>query len=218
MIQSPRPVRVVKVGGSLLDWRQFPGEFRRWLATQPRTSHAIVVGGGGLAEEIRRVDQIHGLSPRDAHWLAAQTMEITARLVAKLLSEAAMLRFEDFKQQDRTLPHIAIVDAWRFLRDVESNLDGGRLPESWATTSDSIAARFAVAIDAAELVLIKSTLPTAIVEAAKSTGQSFKDIVPLAMQTGLVDAAFAEASSGIRDIRCVNLRDANFGELWLRRG
>jgi 5-(aminomethyl)-3-furanmethanol phosphate kinase len=86
---SHRNARVIKLGGSLLDASGWPDAFRRWLARQPPMPNVLIVGGGALAEAIRRWDRIHRLAPTDAHWLAIGTMALTARLAGKLLPEAA---------------------------------------------------------------------------------------------------------------------------------
>ena len=68
------------------------------------------------------------------------------------------------------------------------------LPESWDVTSDSIAAHVAHRLQAAELVLLKST---AAPDAASAEVLS---------AAGYVDAYFPQAA-GELFVRCVNLRD-----------
>ena len=58
---SPR-VHVVKLGGSLLDWPEWVGQFRRWLAAQPQAGNLLVVGGGAIVERLRTPNQAHAMS------------------------------------------------------------------------------------------------------------------------------------------------------------
>ena len=37
--ESGREVRVIKLGGSLLDWPEFPQRFRAWLKLQPSAAN-----------------------------------------------------------------------------------------------------------------------------------------------------------------------------------
>ena len=46
-------IRVVKVGGSLLDLPQLPQKLRMWLAAQSPAHNVLVVGGGPLVEQVR---------------------------------------------------------------------------------------------------------------------------------------------------------------------
>jgi aspartokinase-like uncharacterized kinase len=196
-------IRIVKLGGSLLDWPLFPRELRRWLAAQTTALNVLVVGGGELAEAVRRLDEIHHLSPRDAHWLAAETMQITAKFVASRLPESLGTKRFDELMVVSAAEGVVIFDAWQFLCEVEPTLPGERLPESWDTTSDSIAARLAVAVDAEELVLLKSALPR------WASGSA--TIHALAAE-GYVDAALPRIAPELRRLRCVNLRDGGFAE------
>jgi hypothetical protein len=68
------------------------------------------------------------------------------------------------------------------------------LPRTWDVTSDSIAARLAALLDADELVLVKSCLPT---------GELTPGVVA---QRGYTDRYFPRAVAGVRVVRCVNLR------------
>ncbi|MEX0978075.1 MAG: hypothetical protein WDZ48_04450 [Pirellulales bacterium] len=195
---TSRPVRVIKLGGSLLDWPELVGQFRCWLATQPPAANVIVVGGGPLVDSLRALDRIHALSDETAHWLAIRAMSLTSAIVAELLSEATLVRSpEELRLESAGPPQI--LDVEEFLR--KEHRGNGALPCSWDVTSDSIAARLANVLDAGELVLLKSALP------ADATYKS-------AAQGGYVDARFA-ASACLLSVRCVNLRDRQFAEFTL---
>ena len=210
--QTPPPVRVIKVGGSLLDEPRLPVLFSDWLARQAISSNVIVVGGGPLVDAIRQLDRTQQLGEERSHWLALSAMRVTAQLAAELLLGTQLVeQFESLVGHfdvRETPPPTIIFDSWQFMRDVEPNLGGGRLPTSWQATSDSIAARLAFALaqrglHLAEVVLLKSMLPTA--------GSTLLD----ATATGLVDSCFTQQAAGLPRVRLVNLRSKSFDErIW----
>ena len=55
------PILVVKLGGSLLDWPEWPTRLIDWLATRPELHPVLVVGGGRFADVLRDLDPIHAL-------------------------------------------------------------------------------------------------------------------------------------------------------------
>jgi hypothetical protein len=81
-----------------------------------------------------------------------------------------------------------------FFRNGEDARSGRKLPFGWHVTSDSIAASVAGAIEATELVLLKSS------ELPPNTTRHG------AAAAGLVDEHFPLASQELADIRWVNLR------------
>jgi aspartokinase-like uncharacterized kinase len=203
-------VRVIKLGGSLLDWPDWPSAFRRWRRGQPAAADVMVVGGGAFVERLRELDRMHGLSAEAAHWLAIRAMSLTARLAAELLPEAKLEKgirtilardknsSDPFSGAENSSHAFFVVDVGEFLRSEIAAADA--LPASWDVTSDSIAARVARTLDADELVLLKSLLPEcpARQEALAACGY--------------VDAYFPRAARGLR-VRCVNLRDEKFGQV-----
>jgi 5-(aminomethyl)-3-furanmethanol phosphate kinase len=136
------PVRVIKLGGSLLDWPDWAGQFHRWLAAQSPAANVLVVGGGAIVDALRELDRASPLSAETAHWLAVRAMNLTAAVAAELLGD---------------VPGLEVLDVESFLREDQHNADA--LPCGWHVTSDSIAARVATARKAGELVLLKSALP-----------------------------------------------------------
>ena len=193
-----RLVRVIKLGGSLLNWPELVGQFRSWLAAQSPAANVIVVGGGPLVESLRALDRVHSLSDETAHWLAIRAMSVTSAMVAELLSEATMVRApKELRLKSSEPPQI--LDVEEFLRQERG--ERGALRCSWDVTSDSIAARLANALHASELVLLKSALPADPTHEATARG-------------GYVDASFA-ASASLLPVRCVNLRDRHFAEFTL---
>ncbi|MEM7558752.1 MAG: hydantoinase/oxoprolinase family protein, partial [Planctomycetota bacterium] len=55
-LMSSSEVRVVKVGGSLLDIPNLGDRLASWLSQQPRAVSLFVVGGGGLVDAVRDLD------------------------------------------------------------------------------------------------------------------------------------------------------------------
>ena len=191
-------LRVIKVGGSLLDHPSFVGTLTDWLQNQPPMANVLVTGGGVWADEVRHLDRTRTLSSESAHWLAVRAMKLTACLLCQLLPRATMTdRFETVLKpfhESRANHHPVIFECERFLRQVEPHLPRQPLPHGWQVTSDSIAARLAEVTDAEELVLLKSTGPSA------STPQQ-------AANVGTVDAYFPQAAAPLRRVHWVNLRD-----------
>ena len=61
--------RVIKLGGSLLEWPGMPVAFRRWLARQAPAASVLIAGGGQIVEALRQLDAALGLSQETMHWL-----------------------------------------------------------------------------------------------------------------------------------------------------
>jgi 5-(aminomethyl)-3-furanmethanol phosphate kinase len=186
---SVRP-RVLKLGGSLLDWPELPAAFDRWWKQQRPAVDVLVAGGGPIVEALRQLDRVGSVPAETSHWLAIRAMGLTAALAAELLEQAVPVRGLDALRLDRA-DGLQVFEVERFLRDDAPSADA--LPCGWQVTSDSIAAHLARRIGAAELVLLKSAVP------ANTT--SLESLV----RSGYVDAYFPRAAAGLA-VRCVNLR------------
>ncbi len=141
---------VIKVGGSLLDLPELGLGLRCWLAEHSASRNLLVPGGGPLADAIRTYHRAHQLQEEQSHWLAIRTMQINAVLLHHLLGDAPIIDHP----LDMPEKGIAILDAFSFCCGDDDNVDA--LPHSWQVTSDSIAARVAIAGNAASLVMLKS--------------------------------------------------------------
>src|SRR5688572_1338064 len=120
------PMRVIKLGGSLLDFAGLLPALRAWLAAQTPATNLMTVGGGKLAEAVRGADRLHGLDRSAAHWLAIRAMGVTARLVQDLLPESQFSDdLSDFAQE-KPCPILWVFDPRPFLEDDEGWPD--RLP------------------------------------------------------------------------------------------
>lgn len=190
---SALPVRVVKVGGSLFGWAEFVSAWRGWLAEQPPAVNVLIAGGGKLADVIREADAAWGLGEEASHWLCVELLDVSARLLAAVLPEArredswdGLLRL--LSDGDGHQP--IVLSPGQFLVEVEAGLPPQPLPHRWSVTSDSIAARIAQVLSAAELVVLKSADPPG----------------PFAHGPPYVDHHFAAVSEGLNRVRFVNLR------------
>jgi len=191
--------RVIKLGGSLLDCDNLPARFRGWLAAQPPRPNIILVGGGEMADVVRRAFAQHHLDEEAAHWLCVRLLGITAELFAHLLPEAIQAtRLDELRGAD--CPRLVVFACEHFLRHEDAH-SAEPLPHTWDVTSDSIAARLAERLGAFELVLLKSQLPEA--------GWNFAQ----AAASGFVDRYFPRAAARLSRVRFVNLRDANYAEI-----
>lgn len=190
-------VRIIKLGGSLLDCSELCDRLTAWRARQAKMADVIIVGGGRFAEAVRDYDAAHRLDAPIAHQLAIGAMSLSAQLFQRLSGAPLVQTIAEVREPARPM---VIFDVARFMQYEEPGCDGRPLPASWDVTSDSIAARAAQVVDAAELVLLKSTLPI-----EQHTAEQLA-------QAGVVDAYFAQACAGISSVRLVNLRADNFAE------
>jgi 5-(aminomethyl)-3-furanmethanol phosphate kinase len=197
-----RPVRIVKVGGSLLSLPDLGQRLSRWLAKQAKAQNVLLTGGGPLADEVRQWDERFGLGQQKSHWLCVDLLDTTAQLLGWLLPEAKLCQTRAALSEaiaTAKSPCLIFAPA-RFLRYEESTLPGETLPRSWDVTSDSIAARLAEVMQADELVILKSALPT---ESAQLSDR----------ESGFLDRHFPFAAKGLSKIRLVDLRNPAFPEM-----
>lgn len=192
---------VAKVGGSLFGYEHMPERVHAWLASQPASMTIFIAGGGDLVHPLRSAHERFQLNEDVSHWLAIRAMTVTSRLLAKLLDVELVERFEVVQQLANSHRRMSCVfDVEEFLRQREPSLPGCKLPWDWSCSSDAIAARVAEVFDAREVVLLKSV--------------SYPQGLPLseAPSRGLVDGHFPTAAARIKNIRWINIRDAEPGE------
>ncbi len=184
---------VVKVGGSLLTWPGLrDGLAAYWQARRARRL-VVIVGGGGAADLVRDLDRIHGLGEERSHHLALRALDLTARLLAGLMPGLEVVERPDDLASVWDAGRIPILSPRRFLEDDADRPDP--LPHTWDATTDSIAARVADHLGAAELALLKSApLPPGTDRAS-------------AARLGLVDPLFPVVARGLGCVTYRNLRD-----------
>src|SRR5690606_34714726 len=98
--------------------------------------HVVLVAGGGeFVEAIRVGDRTHHLGESVCHWLAIAAMGVTARLLKAFIPKAKLVESWDELREQVALPGLSVFAVEQFLRQVEPNLPGRKLPESWDVTS-----------------------------------------------------------------------------------
>lgn len=214
-------LRVVKVGGSLLSLPNLGDDLRRWLAAEPTAASLLVVGGGPPVDAVRHLATSYRYDEQFLHWLCVDALEISHRMLAEQLAEWKRVRtpaelmqiVEDARHCNvrrtevgatqrppgaRSVHGLVSIPAF-YDRDNESRLPY-RLPRSWDTTSDSLAALLARVIAADELVLLKSC------QLGASGQAPHLDWSELARH-GVVDRAFPACVQGLPRVRYVNFRE-----------
>jgi aspartokinase-like uncharacterized kinase len=183
-------LRVIKLGGSLLERPDLRTRVDRWLeaAVLPATN-IIVAGGGRVVDAIRDLDRVHQFDPCVAHWLAIGAMSLTGQIASKLLGKPLARSLHEARAA--ASPSTFVLDVAEILRTDEPQAAGVRLEAGWHVTSDSIAARIAKIFSANELVLLKS---------APSPSQ---DIAQLA-ERGYVDAFFPRIARELPAVRFID--------------
>jgi aspartokinase-like uncharacterized kinase len=178
--------RVIKLGGSLLDYPMWAEQFRAWRAKQREAIDLVVVGGGRLVEAVREADRDLAIGDEVSHWLSVKLMSHQARHVCEVLGVPAMEGDLD-AIRGIACSGLYVADPFPIVQADENAADGGTLPHSWDVTSDSIAARIARLWPADELVLLKAAAP----KCDENDGAALAD-------TGYVDRHFPRAAAGLR--------------------
>jgi uridylate kinase len=156
---------VYKLGGSLLAFPELPRRLHALLKqpfpfsgeSQRTAAHErlLVVGGGPIADTVRRWDSVHGLGDNRAHSLALQSMSFNAQLAAAILGDARVVTTRAQARDAWAEGCVAVLAAAEFV-DAEEHASRDFLPRSWDVTSDSVAAYVALHWPADALALLKS--------------------------------------------------------------
>lgn len=195
------PLRIVKVGGSLFSRDDLGQRLGRWLGQQPAATNVLIAGGGLLADAVRQWNRRFGFGQDRSHWLCIDLLDATAQVLQFVLGRVQVNSriVRSVNEINATPSEVLIFAPAHFLCVEELALPGEKLPISWDTTSDSIAARLAAVTKAAELVLLKSSLPPQVQGLTELAGN-------------YVDAQFPSASRPVERIRFVNLSDDELSE------
>ena len=148
------PLRVIKLGGSLIESTKTPQLVQTWLSENRDARNVWVTGGGRWANDVRKFDQTHAVPKASTHWAAISAMSLTANLLAGWFPSWPMIvSCEQFDrwQHAGDGPTNVILSTDSILRQLNCDL-----PCSWDVTSDSIAAWLAVKLSIHQLVLLKA--------------------------------------------------------------
>lgn len=140
---------VVKIGGSLLGDPLLP-QWLELLAQLGGGRVTVVCGGGGLADEVRRLQAHWRVDDLAAHNMAVLAMAQTAQL-ARGINPALQLASNE--ADIRRVLHGGHTAVWQPFELVRALPDPNT---SWDVTSDSIAVELARHLNAERLVVVKS--------------------------------------------------------------
>lgn len=189
-LASELPSSVVKIGGSLLD---LPDLAQRLDTLRPEWGPRplVIVGGGLAADLVRAWDQQYQLGEERSHWLALDSLELTARLLATLWPVACVATPREVESIWKRAS-IPLVRARPWWEDAERT-HAPTPPQTWETTTDTLAAWLASASGAESLWLLKSVAsPNSLAEATRQE---------------LVDPQFQKWAPAEIPTHWVNLRD-----------
>jgi aspartokinase-like uncharacterized kinase len=140
---------IVKVGGSLASDPNILRILAERIAELEKKHNLIVIpGGGDFADVVRAFDQRFTLSDKVSHNMAILGMDQFGLLLSDVIPNSRTFReLESIKQilKLRTVP-VMLPSKLMFKKNP--------LPHSWAVTSDSIAAYFAIKLQTTNLILI----------------------------------------------------------------
>ena len=199
------PGLVLKLGGSLLDWPGLPEALPRLIAAVRPAWGApvVVVGGGRIVDELRRLDTIHRVPPTPMHELAIRAMDLTAHLLSALVPAVpwCIVGSEPALRTALAVGQVPLVAPWGWLERDET---GDPLPHGWDTTSDSIAVHFARRLGAPAAVLLKSAAAPAPLGG-----------LPAAVSAGLIDPVVPSQCMGLHALGLCNLKREPIEITWL---
>lgn len=159
-----RPVRVVKVGGSLYGTPDLADTLSAVFEAATSSITLLVPGGGVFADRIRHQQQHSALSEAEAHREALRAMTDAGQWLRK--SQPGMTSVIDVDA--RRLATLAVADQGNAGLPLRGILQGceylesvPELPVGWETTSDAVALWCALTLGASCLTLLKSVPPPA---------------------------------------------------------
>ena len=193
------PIRVIKLGGSLLDMPDLTPRLDFWLAQQSPMLNLCIVGGGKSVQKLRDLK-----GSRDSpvtHWKCIRLMDKNAIVLSQTSNAWVFIDSLKLLPLDSSTSFIFFgTEDW-----LQNSITC--LPESWSVTSDSIAVVLARFVDAKELILLKSALPPV----KKDLEQLMEiDFVDRYFKTAATIANNPDQLSPCGRVDCVNFRDNNF--------
>lgn len=200
----PNSIRIIKLGGSLLELTDLTARIRDWLPRQMPMLNLCIVGGGRPVQKIK--DNACSVDSSATHWESIRQMDRHTIELSQVSQDWAF--FDSIK----SIPLVPSATLNFFKTEDWLRNSITCLPESWEVTSDSIAAILARFLAAHELILLKSTLPPIETKLTQLMDMEFVD--------RYFETAISSADSNqlrtIHRIKFVNFRDDNFAEQNLR--
>lgn len=192
---------LVKVGGSLLTLPDLGKRLRTMFTVIPADSVMVVVGGGAATDVVRDWDILHDIGEDASHWLAIDSMSLTARLLANILPEVVLVSDRQSAEECICSGRIAVLDPRPIIEEL--NREAVRqLPVGWECTSDSIAGWIANQLGADAVVLAKSV-------DAPCEGLAVGDDGAVgSARSRAVDRCFESVIAGQLPVHWCNLRDS----------
>ena len=183
--------RVIKLGGSLFSMPDLQERIQEWTANNTRRDssdclNVWLAGGGAMVDAVRDWQKLHGIDDAHAHQISIDLLSTTARLLHCLFSDwKFVIDIQRLNEIELSKSPNVIFDCSQWAK-VHRSLEAG-----WETTSDSIALRLAIEINARELHLLKSASPAS---------SKLED----AVIDSLVDANFTKHLESSREL-CVKI-------------
>ncbi len=78
-------LRVIKLGGSLLETSDCVERLLQWMRSEPTARTLVLVGGGPPVDAIRQMANLHRYRDEFLHWLCIDAMDISFRLIEEQL-------------------------------------------------------------------------------------------------------------------------------------
>lgn len=193
------PLHVIKIGGSLL---ATPGAMRgiaAWLAAdaRPGEKQLLIAGGGPSVEGLRTIDRANPLPAEASHAAAVAAMDVHSQLLPAWLAGVALARTPLEAVTSDSPRQAVLLSDW--LRELEPTLPGERLTVGWQTTSDAIAARLALCLEAS-LTILKRTAATCYADLAAAAA------------AGLIDRETPRLAAVLSDVRLLASPQPDFSD------
>lgn len=189
-------LNIFKIGGSLFTSESYYKNVKTLLNQYQDDVNILICGGGLPVQQIRQFQKQFNLSDAECHHNSMLAMDRNTRHLCEHLkvsiSETWHQLISQIKQAPAT-PRWFGFAVTQFVLEQDPQLPPPRLPKSWHTTSDSIAARIASLLKA-RLIVAKSTSPTS-------------NNLSLLANQGYVDNHFPVAAASISSVTFVDLLD-----------
>jgi hypothetical protein len=139
--------------------------------------------------------------------MCVDLLTVTAHMLHAWLPEIPLIESDGLLCQRVGNDGATIFGPASWMRRSEPGLPGVWLPNTWETTSDSIAGRLAIALAADEFVLLKSVLPK------RRTGNELSALAA----AGYIDPMLARMAPELPPTRFVDFRSESFAQARVQR-